>query len=572
MTSNQKDRICNGEEAQEAINQLEVTTNQNVNINSSLKRHATSECPRYSDDEELNNNSYTSEWNIISNRKQKKKLNDTNDQFALNLTRTFTNSSHHREKQQLSYTYNNNRNGCKINNNNIKVSNYALNYAADYQYPPFKLECEPKLDDKKQGVKLVNELLKYIRNDFLFENPSFSKQILVDIWWIDLEGNMQLIIKTTELYVYLCKKERYPDELINIKINPIPPTHLPPQHTIILKWIKNSITDQDIKDELCINYKSIRSISTMNEKKINLMGQLYDITEFLPAPKILICGRCNQPGHTKKVCLNSSFDICRRCGGNRTNIEEHKECPIKCHHCQAEHLSTDYKCPLIDDYRRQIICELRKHLEKLPQHIQLFIPSEYRNQNDKEKIIQNKTMYHHPQQQQYYCRNDHNQWPLLTSTTTNNTTTNQNMNEIIKSFNDELVELKKKYKEDQQRNEEKYKEHIDLINQTWSIIQQQHQAQHQMITIVTNSIKQINFFTCMTTTTTICNAINKMKMKTNCNDYDDDIQQLTNQAEFIKEAEHSFSTHINSLEQLVHKQNETLNKALGNLLKDPNAK
>ncbi|CAF4589736.1 unnamed protein product [Rotaria sp. Silwood2] len=302
---------------------------------------------------------------------------------------------------------------------------------------------------------------------------------------------MQLIIKTTELYVYLCKKERYPDELINIKINPIPPTHLPPQHTIILKWIKNTITDQDIKDELCINYKSIRSISTMNgtlnertrhvkiafldkkdydtllnSQKINLMGQLYDIDEFLPAPQILICRRCNQPGHTKKVCQNSSFDICRRCDGNRTNIEEHKECPIKCHHYQADHLLTDYKCPLIDDYCRQIICELRKLPEKLPQHIQLFIPTEYRNQNDKEKIIQNKTMYHHQQQQQYYCRNDHNQWPLLTSTTTTNTTMNQNMNEIIKSFNDELVELKKKYKEDQQRNEEKYKEHIELINQT----------------------------------------------------------------------------------------------------------
>ncbi|CAF4322797.1 unnamed protein product [Rotaria sp. Silwood2] len=80
------------------------------------------------------------------------------------------------------------------------------------------------------------------------------------------------------------------------------------------------------------------------------------------------------------------------------------------------------------------------------------------------------------------------------------------------------------------------------------------EQQHQMITIMTNSIKQIIFFTC-STTTTICNAINKIK--TNCNHYDDDIQQLRNQAKS------SFSKHINSLEQLVHKQNETLNKASG---------
>ncbi|CAF1170020.1 unnamed protein product [Rotaria sp. Silwood1] len=163
MTSNQKHRICNGDELQETINQLE------------------------------------------------------------------------RKKLQLSSTNNNKQSECKMNNNNITVTNYALNYAADYQYPPFKLECEPKSNDKKQDEKLVNELLKYIRNDFLYENLSFSKPILVDTWWIDFEGNIQLIIKTTELYVYLCKKERYPSELINININPISTTHLPPLHTIILK-------------------------------------------------------------------------------------------------------------------------------------------------------------------------------------------------------------------------------------------------------------------------------------------------------------------------------------------------
>ncbi|CAF5079991.1 unnamed protein product, partial [Rotaria sp. Silwood1] len=62
-------------------------------------------------------------------------------------------------------------------------------------------------------------------------------------------------------------------------------------------------------------------------------------------------------------------------------------------------------------------------------------------------------MYHH-QQQQHNCRDDYNQWPLLTSSRTTNTTMNYNMNELIKSFNDELSELKKEYKEDQQRYKE----------------------------------------------------------------------------------------------------------------------
>ncbi|CAM2730222.1 unnamed protein product [Rotaria socialis] len=600
MTSVQKDQLCNGDEFQETIGQLGTNENMNNNntTNSSLKRHATSERPRYSDDEDAsNNNNYTTGWTTVPNNKQKKKSNDKDERVATNNSRTFTNSIHHREKQRTTIANDNNQNQHRINYNNIKISNYELSYAAEYHYSPFKLECEPKLNDKKEGAKLVNELLNYIRNDFKRENPSFSKPILVDLWWFDLEGNLQMIIKSTELYVYLCKKERYPSELNNIKINPIPPAHLPPQHTIILKWIKHSISDQDIKEELNINYKSLRSITTMNgtrndrtrhvkvelldkkdyelllnNRKINLMGQLYEIDEFLPAPKILICGRCNQPGHIKKTCTNSTFDICRRCGGERTNAEEHKECHIKCHHCGADHISTDYKCPTLDDYRRQLIHELKKHPEKLPHHIQLFIPSEYRNQNDKIKIIQNKTTHqNYQQQQQYYNKNDQNQWPLLTqSPTTRTIEINQSLNETIKALSDELHQLKCRYKEDQQQIKEKYKEHINSINQTCMIIQQQQQTQQQIITTMTNSIKQMIFITGMKTTSAVSNVINKMKMKTNCNDYDEDIQQLARQTEFIKEMDSSFSIHINSLEQLADKQNEALNKALDNLFNDLN--
>jgi hypothetical protein len=73
-----------------------------------------------------------------------------------------------------------------------------------------------------------------------------------------------MIIKTTELYVYLCKNERYPRQLNKVKIKHIPPAYLPTQHSVILKWISNSMADQDIKEELDINYKSVHSILTMN--------------------------------------------------------------------------------------------------------------------------------------------------------------------------------------------------------------------------------------------------------------------------------------------------------------------
>jgi len=40
----------------------------------------------------------------------------------------------------------------------------------------------------------------------------------------------------------------------------------------------------------------------LNSGSITLGGILYDIDEYLPVPIILICTKCNSPGHTKDVC------------------------------------------------------------------------------------------------------------------------------------------------------------------------------------------------------------------------------------------------------------------------------
>ncbi len=84
----------------------------------------------------------------------------------------------------------NNKNHSTLNVNNIKI----LNNAADYYYSPFKLEYETKIVDKKKGVKMVNELVNHIRNDFLRANSLFSAPILGDLCWIDFEDNLQMII------------------------------------------------------------------------------------------------------------------------------------------------------------------------------------------------------------------------------------------------------------------------------------------------------------------------------------------------------------------------------------------
>jgi hypothetical protein len=43
-----------------------------------------------------------------------------------------------------------------------------------------------------------------------------------------------------------------------------------------------------------------------------MQGQLLDVDEHLPAPKILICTKCNVPGHTKKQCQSSLCVLVRK--------------------------------------------------------------------------------------------------------------------------------------------------------------------------------------------------------------------------------------------------------------------
>ncbi|CAF1243722.1 unnamed protein product, partial [Didymodactylos carnosus] len=236
------------------------------------------------------------------------------------------------------------------------------------------------------------------------------------------------------------------------EISPVLPLHLPPQYTAVVKWIHNDVQDDDIREELKMKYKSIYYLESMhgtkseytrhvkiemlnrreyesllNSGKVNLMGDSYEVNEFLPAPKVLICGRCNRPGYTKKYCQSSAFDTCRRCGGDRTNIQAHKSCIVKCHHCGGEHEATSYKCPLISDFRRELIKQLKNHPERLPPQIQLFIPSDYRNKKDGARTIFSSRQYdggsyQKSVNQNYYDRNDSQAWPSLVPAITTDTT------------------------------------------------------------------------------------------------------------------------------------------------------
>ena len=99
-------------------------------------------------------------------------------------------------------------------------------------------------------------------------------------------------------------------------------------------------------------------------------------------------------GSYKKYC-SSKIDFCKRCGNDRNNGIDHKNCNIKCKHCSGEHEANDYKCTTITKFRTELIERLKSSSNTLPTHTQVCIPKQFRDQKD-DKIIENKSNTSYP--------------------------------------------------------------------------------------------------------------------------------------------------------------------------------
>ncbi|CAF2267868.1 unnamed protein product [Rotaria magnacalcarata] len=255
--------------------------------------------------------------------------------------------------------------------NPFHISYQALTYAVATHLQPIKLECVPKMNDQKEAAKFIQHFFKLIENNFDQQNNYHDRPTGFDQWWIDKEGNIQGTTKVIDLYVFLCNPHRYPKEINNIKISRHPPKHLPPQRSAILKWIKNSISCNELKEELEINFKSIYSIvdiiGILNTRNRHVRIDFQDETEY---STILNSGKVSIYGQL--------IDCDQRCGKDRNDKEDHNLCEIKCHHCDGPQASTDYSCLFIQQYRHEPVLELRNHPDLFPAEAQLFIPTECR--------------------------------------------------------------------------------------------------------------------------------------------------------------------------------------------------
>ncbi|CAF3684953.1 unnamed protein product [Rotaria sp. Silwood1] len=214
MSTIQQDLIYEEFEIKQRIQQHN-DNEKNRTPSSTVKRHPTNHS-------QLNDDQYTVEYQdddmefqeINYNRQRKKRINKDKDQRIHARMIINSNINNNRNSQATTTTNDN-----IIKGDSVRISKHALDYASEYHHQPFKIECDPKLKDQREGSKFIQAIINYIKIDFYKQNVSYNKQLLFDLWWIDKEGNIRAIVKYTEIAVYLSQVNRHPTEIKKYKNN-----------------------------------------------------------------------------------------------------------------------------------------------------------------------------------------------------------------------------------------------------------------------------------------------------------------------------------------------------------------
>jgi hypothetical protein len=318
----------------------------------------------------------------------------------------------------------------------------------------------------------------------------------------------------------------------------------------------------------------------MHKGGITIDGRLIEIQEFLAPPRLLICSKCNYPGHIKKNCT-LNYESCRRCGQDRLT-GDHKECIVCCHRCKQNHIATDFKCPYLIKYRRSLIVQLKRKPHLLPPNIQIFIPTECR-----ERGIMNNKFISNPSstnnntynnrsrnlnQQQVPFNLTTNAWPSFGNVQLNNRidpTNEKSIWEELKSKQTEINELKQEFNMKIQQCQSKYDENIKKLKEILSIISTQTRCQNENIGRCYTTLNE--YSSLLASTFEAFQQFTRRFATSNGNDQNDDksqeiLCQISKSIKCIQERNSLLIANQQSLNNLIDQQGQLLIQAVNSLV------
>ncbi|CAF1366062.1 unnamed protein product [Rotaria sp. Silwood1] len=123
---------------------------------------------------------------------QRKTRTITNSYYTATATSNYNNISSRIDKMDNELNNSQQNATVKTGDFKFKITRNAITYAVEQNLPAIRLECEPKLNEHKDGAALIKELIKVIEDDFKKINPKIktNSDIGFDTWFIDNKGDL----------------------------------------------------------------------------------------------------------------------------------------------------------------------------------------------------------------------------------------------------------------------------------------------------------------------------------------------------------------------------------------------
>ena len=150
-----------------------------------------------------------------------------------------------------------------VKNESISISKHTLQYAMEHHLPSLCIECQPKIENYDKAKEIVKLLFTHIEKNFRQFYKNYRFPVGFDYWYINKDGDLACYKRHTELFVYLADLSNYPSIINNINMIPCRPKHLPFQNTIVLKFVSNHISQDDIQREFEESFISMYNIEEM---------------------------------------------------------------------------------------------------------------------------------------------------------------------------------------------------------------------------------------------------------------------------------------------------------------------
>jgi hypothetical protein len=238
-------------------------------------------------------------------------------------------------------------------------------------FPPFRITPQDVNQFPTTEVSVIKEINKYCKLNLTYGRYTKSS-----------ENQMCFLLyaSTTTQFEYLMCETNWPSTINNTKYKLDLPNKIPSSYSLVVQNVPRQWSAQDFGNELKQHYPSIvravrlyinggrplpkvrvdfssyKDLSMILKAKRILLDDdntAFAVEPYLPPTRILRCYNCQAyDDHIAAHCPNKNNPVCFRCAQHHP-YNPKCDNPIRCAHCQGEHMAGNPSCPVKSEKRQE---------------------------------------------------------------------------------------------------------------------------------------------------------------------------------------------------------------------------